>query len=136
MLVFEDAPLFRRFIDGLSALIDEAEFLIDDKGLGLKATDPSQISLVDFTLPKKAFKRFEVPSPAKLGVDLNYFNQVMGRAKAGDSLELSLSPDSSKLLIVFTGGAKRSFSIPLLDLSTADLPLPRIEFDAEVKAKA
>ncbi len=133
---FEDATLFRRYIDGLAALVDEAQFLIDDKGMSLKATDPSQISLVDFSIPKKAFRKFEVEGATKLGVDLNYLNQIVGRAKAGDSIELSLSEDSSKILIVFAGGSKRSFSIPLLDLTVADLPLPRIEFDAEIKLRA
>ncbi|HLC92644.1 MAG TPA: proliferating cell nuclear antigen (pcna) [archaeon] len=135
-LVFEDASLFKRYIDGLSALVDESEFVISESGLGLKATDPSQISLVDFTLPKKAFKKFEAAAATKIGVDLNYLNQITGRAKARDSLELSLSEDSSKLLVVFAGGSKRSFSIPLLDISSADLPLPRIEFDAEIKIRA
>ncbi len=135
-LVFEDASVFKRYVDGIAVLVDEAEFIIDEKGLSLKATDPSQISLVDFYLPRKAFKKFEAGGATKIGVDLNYFNQVMARAKPGDQLELSLSEDKSKLSVVFLGGAKRSFSVPLLDLNTADLPLPRIDFDAEVKVKA
>ncbi len=135
-LVFEDAALFKKCVDGIAALVDEAEFVIDDKGLGLKATDPSQISLVDFFLPKKAFKQFKVKEQTKLGIDLNYFNQIMSRAKAGDALELSVSDDGSKLSIVFTGSSKRSFSIPLLDLNAAELPVPKIDFEGEVKVKA
>ncbi len=135
-LVFEDASVFRRFVDGIAVLVDEAEFIIDDKGLGLKATDPSQISLVDFCLPRKAFKKFEAAEAAKIGVDLNYFNQIMSRAKVGDQLELSLSADKSKLSVVFAGAARRSFSIPLLGLNLAELPLPRIDFDSEVRVKA
>ena len=135
-LVFEDAAVFKRYVDGIAVLVDEAEFIIDEKGLSLKATDPSQISLVDFYLPRKAFKKFESGQAGKIGVDLNYFNQVMARAKSGDQLELSLSDDKSKLSVVFLGGAKRSFSVPLLDLNTADLPLPRIDFDSEVTVKA
>ncbi|VVB99198.1 DNA polymerase sliding clamp [uncultured archaeon] len=135
-LIFEDAQVFRRYIEGISVLVDEAEFVLGETGLSLKATDPSQISLVDFLLPKKAFKKFDVPQPTKIGVDLNYFSQVIGRAKSGDQVELSLSEDSSKLFVSFTGSAKRSFSMPLLDLQSADLPMPRIDFDSEVKVKA
>ncbi len=136
MLVFEDASLFKRYVDGLGALVDEAEFKFDAAGLSLKATDPSQISLVDFSLPKKAFRKLDFSEGTKLGVDLNYFGQIMGRAKSGDALELSIEEGQSKLLVVFTGNARRSFSIPLLDISSQDLPLPRIDFDAEVKVKA
>ncbi len=135
-LVFEDAPLFRKFIEGISVLVDEAEFVISEKGLALKATDPSQISLIDFEVPKKAFKKFDVAEPTRIGLDLSYLSQVMGRAKSGDSLEWILGSDKSQLLIVFTGKAKRSFSVPLLDITTGDLPLPKIDFDAEIKIKA
>jgi len=135
-LVFGEASVFKRFIDGIAVLVDEAEFVISEKGLFLKATDPSQISLVDFAIPKSAFKKFEIKKDAKIGVDLNYFGQVMARAKSADSVELLVNDDSSKLSVVFSGSSKRSFVIPLLDLHTADLPLPKIDFDAEVKIKA
>ena len=135
-LVFEDASLFKKYVDGIAALVDEAEFLIDEKGLSLKATDPSQISLVDFELPKKAFKKFEIKESTKLGVDLNYLNQIMSRAKASDSVEFSISEDKSKLSVVFSGKSRRTFSIPLLDIKTGELPLPKIDFDAEIKIKA
>ena len=135
-LVFEDASVFKKFIDGISVLVDEAEFVLDEKGLSLKATDPSQISLVDFVLPKSAFKKFDLKEGTKIGLDLNYLNQVMSRAKSGDVLELSVSTDSSKLSVVFSGSSRRTFSIPLLDITTAELPLPRIDFDAEVRIRA
>ena len=35
------------------------EFVLDENKLSLKATDPSQISMVDFVLEKKAFKEYE-----------------------------------------------------------------------------
>ncbi|MFH1391760.1 MAG: proliferating cell nuclear antigen (pcna) [Candidatus Diapherotrites archaeon] len=135
-LIFEDATVFKKFVDGIAVLVDEAEFQIDENGLSLKATDHSQISLVDFQLPKKAFKKLEVKEPTSIGLDLNYLNQVMARAKSTDSLELSISEDKSKLAVVFSGTSKRSFKIPLLDISTAELPLPKIDFDAEIKIKA
>ncbi len=134
-LVFEDATTFKKLVDGIAVLVSEAEFIINEKGLSLKATDPSQISLVDFMLPKSAFKEFEAED-TKLGVDLNYLNQVMSRAKAKDALQLSVSDDNSKLKVTFAGSSLRSFIIPLVDISQGELPLPKIEFDSEVKIKA
>ena len=131
-LLFEEATLFKRYIEGIAVLVDEAEFIIDEAGLSLKATDPSQISLIDFILPKTAFKTFEVKDKIKIGVDLNYLNQVISRAKSSDSLGLTVSTDNSKLNLSFIGSSKRTFSIPLLDLSSAELPLPKIDFDSEI----
>jgi len=134
-LTLEDAIGFKKAIDAISALVDEAEFIIDEKGFSLKATDPSQISMIDFELEKKAFKEFNVEGVVKIGLDLNYFSQIMSRARAKDSLHLSLSEDN-KLMVVFKGKSTRKFSIPLIDISQNEIPSPKIEFDAKLKLNA
>ena len=132
-LVLDNAGDFKRAIDGISVLIDEAEFVISQTGLSLKATDPSQISMVDFSLPAKSFKKFEVEGTAKIGVDLDYFGQIMSRAKPTDELTLELDEQNSRLKVRLSGGSDRNFVVPLIDVSSSELPTPKIEFDAEVK---
>jgi len=135
-IVIENASDFQKCVDAISVLIDEAELVFDEKGLSLKATDPSQISMVDFAMPKNAFKEYDVKDKTKLGVDLSYFSQVMSRAKSGDSLSLELDETNSRLNVTFEGNSKRHFQIPLIDISSSDLPSPKIEFDAEMTIKA
>ncbi len=135
-LVLERADMLKRSVDAIAVLIDEAEFEVSDKGVSLKATDPSQISMVDFELEKKAFKKFDVDNVVRLGMDLEYLNQVMSRSKPSDEVELKLDDDSSKLSITFRGTSTRTFSVPLIDISGGELPNPKIEFDATVKIKA
>ncbi|MDO8427836.1 MAG: proliferating cell nuclear antigen (pcna) [Candidatus Diapherotrites archaeon] len=135
-LILTNALDFKRSIEAVSVLIDEAELVIASEGLTLKATDPSQISLVDFELSKKNFSKFEVPETTKLGLDLDYLSQVLSRAKKEDQLSLVLDKDKSNLKITFLGSSKRSFSIPLIDVSEQQLPNPKIEFDAEIVVQA
>ncbi|MDO8648051.1 MAG: proliferating cell nuclear antigen (pcna) [Candidatus Diapherotrites archaeon] len=135
-LVLENAADFKKCIEAISVLIDEAEFILDKDSLSLKATDPSQISMIDFKIPKAAFKEFKVSGTVKIGVDLDYLNQIMSRAKATDNLELSLDEANARLKLSFKGASKRSFSIPLLDVSKQELPTPKIEFDSSMKIKA
>jgi len=135
-LVLEKAGDFQKCISAISVLIDEAEFVVDNEAVALKATDPSQISMIDFLLPKKAFKEFDAEDKIKLGMDLDYLNQIMSRAKADDLLSLELNEDKSRLVIGFKGSSSRKFQAPLIDISAAELPNPKIEFDATVKLKA
>jgi len=135
-LVLEKAGDFQKSIEAIAVLIDEAEFIIDQDGLKLKATDPSQISMVDFLLEKKAFKEFDAKEKAKIGLDLDYLRQVMSRAKADDELVLELDEGQSRLNVRFKGSSARKFNLPLIDISSAELPNPKIEFDAEVKMLA
>lgn len=138
-LVFARAEVFKKAIEAISVLIDEAEFKLDEKGLSLKATDPSQISMVDFKMDKSSFKTFSIDAPTRLGLDLNYLNQIMGRAKAGDEMHLLLEEENGRLLLTFKGEkgeSSRHFTIPLIDISSAELPNPKIDFDAEVTIRA
>ena len=133
MFEFSD---FQKSIDAIAVLIDEAEFILDEKGLALKATDPSQISMVDFFLEKAAFKEFDVKEKAKIGLDLDYLRQIMSRAKPDDELTIGLDSDQNRLNVKFKGASTRKFNLPLIDISSAELPNPKIEFDAEIKLLA
>ena len=135
-LVLEKAGVFQKSIDAIAVLIDEAEFIVDERGLSLKATDPSQISMIDFMLEKKSFKEFDVGEKTKIGLDLDYLRQVMSRAKPDDELALELDETKSRLNVSFKGASSRKFNIPLIDISSAELPNPKIEFDAEVRLLA
>jgi len=135
-LVLEKAADFQKSIEAIAVLIDEAEFVVDEKGLALKATDPSQISMVDFVLEKRAFREFGVEGKLKIGLDMDYLRQVMSRAKAEDQLVLELDEAKSRLNVRFKGTSSRKFNIPLIDISSAELPNPKIEFDASVRILA
>lgn len=135
-LAVSDAVGFKKAIDAVSVLVDEAEFILSPEGLSLKASDPSQISMVEFSMPKSAFKQYSIKEKKKIGLDLNYLSQILSRAKAKDALEIELDEKSSRLSIKFSGSSSRHFSIPLIDISQSEIPTPKIEFDAELKLRA
>ncbi|MBU2099801.1 proliferating cell nuclear antigen (pcna) [Candidatus Micrarchaeota archaeon] len=135
-LVLDNAVEFKKAIDAVSVLIDEAELIVSKDGLKLKAADPSQISMIDFKMPKEAFSEYKVESETKIGIDLDYLSQVLNRSKSSEKLILELDEKDSRLKIQLKDSSVRSFSVPLIEISSSDLPTPKIEFDAEVKATA
>jgi proliferating cell nuclear antigen len=134
-LLLKDASMFKKSIEAISVLIDEAELVITSNGLELKATDPSQISMVDFSMPKEAFEKFS-SEETRLGLDLSYLNQVLARAQSSDKLALLLDEKKTFLEVKFLGKAERSFQVPLIDISSSEVPSPKIEFDAELVINA
>lgn len=133
LLVLENAVDFKRSMDAIAVLVDEAQLVINSEGVSLKATDPSQISMVNFELPKSAFKEFKMDEPLKLGLDLDYISQILSRARKDDSLKLELDKNKTTLKVTFTGQGTRSFTVPLIDVTEQQLPNPKIEFDAELR---
>jgi len=126
-----DTKSWRNSIEAIAALIDEGTFQIDSEGLKLRAMDPSQIALVDFELPSKAFEKFECTQPVAIGIDFSELSKITRRSKPEDRIDLSV--DNNRLKMVFRGETKREFNTAIIDLSSNPPKEPKIEFTAEIK---
>ena len=132
-LTISDANSWKRSVDAIAALIDEGTFEFAESGMALKAMDPSQIAMVDFEMPKKAFKTYEVGQKQSIGIDFSELSRVMRRAHPEDTITMELK--GNKLEIHYDGKTKRKFLLPLID-ATAHPNKPKIEFDVKVKVPA
>lgn len=132
-LTISDANSWKRSVDAIAALIDEGTFEFTAEGMALKAMDPSQIAMVDFEMPKKAFKAFEVKGKQSIGVDFSELSRVMRRARPDDTITMELK--GNKLEVVYEGKTQRKFLLPLID-ATAHPNRPKIDFSAEIKLPA
>ncbi len=133
-LVLSDAKLFRQSIDAMVDLIKDAEFVVNEYGVSLKAIDAAQIAMVTFNMPKDVFEKFDVSGSTKLGINLPSLLSILKRAKNND--KLSLKVKDKRLNVILSGDNVRSFSINLLDLSSNEIPNPSIAFDAILKIKS
>ncbi len=138
-LVMKDAKEFYKCIDAIGVLINEGLFTIDKEKFFLRATDPSQISLVDFVMPKDAFEEFivdigeESASKLSFGININNLLQILSHTNSDDKLSIEIKEGKPSIQIEFIGKSKRSFTIPLIDVSDQQNPLPQIPFDVTVQ---
>ncbi len=138
-LVVKDVKEFYKSIDAIGVLINEGLFTIDKEKFYLRATDPSQVSLVDFVMPKEAFEEFivdlEKTSEEKIsfGININNLLQILSHSNAEDKLSLEVQEEKPTLLIQLLGKSKRTFVIPLIDVSDQQHPLPQIQYDVTVQ---
>lgn len=137
-LVVKDIKEFHKSIDAIGVLINEGLFTIDNEKMYLRATDPSQISLVDFVMPKDSFEEFVVDLNEDLdkvafGINVNNLLQILSHSNNDEKLVLEIKEDKSILQIELIGKSKRTFSIPLIDVSEQEQPLPKVQFDVNVQ---
>ncbi|MFH0862532.1 MAG: proliferating cell nuclear antigen (pcna) [Candidatus Altiarchaeota archaeon] len=125
-----DTKSWRSSIEAIAALIDEGTFQIDSSGLKLRAMDPSQIALVDFEIPAKAFEKFKCDKPMTIGIDFRELSKITRRSKPEDKIDLSID---SRWRMVFRGETKREFTTSIIESTTNPPKEPKIEFSAEVK---
>jgi proliferating cell nuclear antigen len=129
-----DVKFLRGCVDAIVNLVEEGTLEISTDGMSVKAMDPSQIAMVVFSAPKASFSSYNVASAERVGVNFADLSKILGRARAKD--KLLLKKDENKLSLEFTGeGAKRHFSLPLLDVAAGGHREPKVEHDAVVKLK-
>ncbi len=128
-----DTKSWKNSIEAISALIDEGTLQIDEKGIRLRAMDPSQIALVDFELPANAFEKYKVDKPVNIGIDFSELSKITKRARAEDKIELSLD---TRLRMVFGGETTRKFDLAIIESTSTPPKEPKIDFTAEIKIGA
>jgi len=130
---FSDAKLWRRIVEAVSVLVDEAVFKADNSSLRARAMDPSHVAMVDVYLPAGIFDEYECSGEAVMGVSLDEMSKIVRRAGGGDELEMVLDEEANSLRVRLKGAATRTFKISLLDLGAEEPPTPSITFNTEVK---
>jgi len=130
----DDVKFLRGCMDAIVNLVEEGTLEIGENAISVKAMDPSQIAMVAFSAPKDAFSGYKVSGTSKVGVNFADLGKILGRGRAKD--KLTMKQQENKLLLEFTGaGAKRHFSLPLLEGAGAVHREPRVEHDATIKMK-
>ncbi len=134
-LIVQEAPAFKSVIDCIASLVEEGQFEIKQDGLQLKAMDPSQISMVSFTMPKTAFVEYSIEEETKLGIDIGQLSNILSRGKKSEKVELTT--EEGRLVVKFSGEKhKRTFKIPLIEGADKVQREPKIEFKSYAKIKA
>lgn len=133
MLALKKVDHWKKAVEAISSFINEGNFRFNDSGVSLKATDPSQVVLVNFLMGKDAFDKFDL-EPNFVGLDIVELNKILSRALPNDSLNMKLS--DSELNLNLEGDISRSFSLPLIDVSEAEIKMPSPDFDASIEINA
>ncbi len=123
----------RKAIEAISSFISEGNFRFSENGISFKAIDPSQIVYVIFDMDKKVFEKYSI-EPTFVGVDLVEMSKILSRALPNDKLVLDLT--DSEMLLRLEGSIRRSFSLPLIDVSDDEVNIPKTSFDASIDIKS
>ena len=131
----DDARYWRNCVDSIVSLVDEGTFSIQKDGISLRAMDPSGISMVAFSIPNKAFSKYDVEKPATVGVNLGNLSKILSSSRSNE--QLVMKDSSNKLLIEFIGeNSRRRYRLPMIDVKKEADKEPKVEFESKVEVKS
>lgn len=131
-LKIDNAKYWRDCVESIVSLVDEGLFNISKEGISLKAMDPSSISMVSFSMPGKAFSKYNVDKPAAVGLNLENLSKILSRTRDGEALVMR--DVDNKLLLEFIGpGTRRRYKLQMIDVKKSVEKEPNVAFDAHVE---
>ena len=133
MIELKNVGMWQKSIGAISTFISEGNFRFSDSGVSFRATDPSQVVMVDFSVSKDAFDKYEL-EPTFVGIDLVELNKIVSRTLPSDKMLMNLN--DSEMQIRLEGDLCRAFRLPLIDVSEVDVKPPKTSFDATVEISA
>ena len=131
-LTLSEPRLLKESVNVVSELVNEVTMKIDKDKIEIVAIDPASVTMVEFKLLSSAFVEFNVPVPLELAINLDHLKQVLKRAKASDTISMSLGEDKHRLTIQFQGAHKKIFNIPLINIEEAEQQLPTLTYNSKV----
>jgi proliferating cell nuclear antigen len=103
-------------------ITEEAIFKASPEGITFRGMDPSHVALVDISIPNSAFDTFDCIAETTFGVRVDEFSKLLKRADKKNVIELSVDDGLLTLKI----GDKKKFNLRLLNTTTGDTPVPKI----------
>ncbi len=120
---------FRKCLEIISPIIQEANVRFKDEGIYIKTIDKTQILLLDFFISKKAFDCGYSVEPTLVGLNLQELKNMISRGFDDDKLSLNLKEQGLDILL--TGKLERKFHLPFMDLSEQTINLPEQKYETE-----
>lgn len=84
-------------VNAVDPIVDECRIAVDDSGIQIRASDPSQVEMVDLQINAQSFKHFE-SGTGTLGVNVSRLDEVLSVVDE-DVVQLVLDPQSNNLRV-------------------------------------
>ncbi len=133
-LQFISIGAFKDMLDALHALLTEGTFVINDKGISFKATDPTMVTLVELFYGKDNFNIYEVEGEVYLTLNIDLLRQSLKKTKSTDKVSFVIDKENiNRLNVIIEGKHIKKFVLPILESEIKEIPELNLEFKGEAE---
>lgn len=134
VLALKSPEPFKRMVNALATLTDEATLDIDTEALTVRTMDPSHIALIDIHWPSSAFERFdnENTKAIKVGIRVDELQNTLKEFdNKKDSLKITLN--GSDCMMVLDNRSGTVVKLRTIETSASSTPLPKLNFNSAIR---
>jgi proliferating cell nuclear antigen len=133
----EEAHLFKKILDAIKELIDNADFECTNTGLTMQAMDNSHVSLVYLILRSEGFSSYRCDrGQNRLGINVSSFAKVLKCAANDDVLTIKAQDDADIVQFLFesSGGKDKvsEYELKLMSIDNEHLGIPATDYSCTI----
>ncbi len=129
--IINKPSLFKSFIETISSIVDETNFVLTKKGIAITGIDPSRIAIINLSIGKSFFDDIIGDSNEfreNVGLNMDDLKKIFNRIR-GEPYKLIFSYDKFKQMVFIQSeeeSMKRTFKLCCLDLEIEDVPMENL----------
>lgn len=129
------ASLWKRLVDCLNGMVNEANFDCNPGGLSIQAMDSSHVALVHMLLRDDCFVKYQCERNSILGLNLGSLTKILKIVEANDSLTLRHDEDSDAVTLTSENQDKTrkcEYQLKLLEIEAQSMGIPEMDYRSTV----
>jgi proliferating cell nuclear antigen len=134
-IAFHQAYLFKRIIESLKGLVEDATFDCETHGIGLQAMDVSHVALIAVELPADAFANYRCNEPIALSFNIETLSKLLKNAGTNDELTIKCSRPGDTIEMQLTAPSQdrsTTFHIGPVDVHSEMVSVPDHHYRASL----
>lgn len=96
-----DSQVFKRIVEAIKDLVNEANFDCNPSGITLQAMDSTHVALATLLMRADEFESFRCDRNIPLGINLSSLTKILKSANASDSITLRAKDSGDSLSLMF-----------------------------------
>ncbi|KAM3173033.1 hypothetical protein ACTXT7_013307 [Hymenolepis weldensis] len=133
------ADVWKKVIDAIKELVQEATIDCSDTGISLQAMDSAHVSLVSLLLRSDGFETFRCDRNMSLGLNISSAAKILKCAGSSDSITLKAGDKADTITFLFESKNQEKvseFELKLMDLDVDHLGIPETDYKCVIKMPA
>ena len=129
----EDAQVWKRIVDAVQSLVDEATLSASPDGVRIYALTEDRVAMVNTFLPTSFFEIYECPNELKFSLSFTELSRYLKIARSGDMIRIEIPDNIEYLKLVLSGASTRSILMRSLIGETQKYQETKFNTTAEIK---
>jgi len=128
--------LFKKLLESVKELLNEATWDCSDTGIQLQAMDNSHVSLVSVNIRADGFDKFRCDRQLAMGMNLGSMSKILKCAGNDDIITMKAQDDADTVTFMFESPNQdkvSDYEMKLMNLDAEHLGIPETDYAAVIK---